>query len=230
MTQTFGKITVTGTSVQIAFAQKAYAGQTRLTTIQDALIHPYAVEFHTAAEFIARKLFIPGTKAAAWGYTLNRRVLWVNSDEPKRHQVYTLRHEPGHALQDDLLTPAKKAALLPLMTLKGGGHPTGWHSTGTYYNHPSEILADALIEAFWGPGTPLDHYYGDIADADLQPALAILLAPDPAPVDPPVEPIPLPLPDPKDAQITQLTAALQSCQVERDAALEKIVAAKRDLA
>lgn len=229
MTATFGKITVTGTVVDIALARRAYGVQLQPVAVGDLEPRAFRVEFHSAAEFIAAGAIIPGSKnakhpkgVAAWGYTF-AKALWINRNRLSREQTYALRHEPFHPIVAANMTAAKRALLLPLAQRVASNNP--------YQNRLSEVLCDAFVELFWGRGSILDDYYGEISDADLQKAFDTLMKPvvnEPTiPVEPPV---PLPLPDPRDAQITDLTAALQSCQAERSAALLKIGAAKAALA
>lgn len=227
MIQAFGRIIVNGTPEQIEVVERALAWQTASTPIEKALKRDFRLEGHTKAEFLQRGFIIPGSKKthppfgiAAWGHVVGARGLWWNIDQPMRRQIYVCRHEPGHALQADYLTQLKKADLLPLMVLTDGSMPTEWDS-GNYANHPSEILADAIVEGFWRPGTILDHFYGDIPDADLAQAMSILLAASADPVEPPTEPLPLPLPDPLLAaaqeRIAVLEATLRTLRARGDA-------------
>lgn len=208
--QRFGRIVVTGTDAQIAFAAGVYAKSANPFA---GNLEPkdFPIEFHTAADFLARGLVIPGTEGkrkktllnpkggiAAYGYTLNA-VLWINSDIRPRNQAYALEHEPYHPIVAANMTKAKRQQLLPLVEKVKGT---------AYQNRLSEVLCDAFVELFYGHSI-LDAYYGDIANADLQKAWDILMStdknPEPVPADPPA---PLPI-DPKDAEIADLQAEVE---------------------
>lgn len=221
--QRFGKIIVTGTDADIALAAEAFSGQLTLPHVEDLQPKEYHLAFLPKREFLSRGLVIPGTEGrrkksaanpkggiAAYGYTLRNQQV-VNSDRSRAEQIYVCRHEPFHPIVAANLTKAKREKLVALVIRVAGS---------AYQNKLREVLCDAFVELFWGQGSILDDYYGDIADSDLKTAWQILTATEsnPEPVED-EEPAPLPLPDP---QIAELTAALQACQKDRDDALQAL--------
>lgn len=205
-TATYGQITVVGTAADLAVAARAYANQRKLKPLGEYLAKPFRIEFHAAPEFVALGAILPGSidKAnpkglAPWGHVMAHGELWVNRDEPIAHQVYGCRHEPVHPLIAALMTAAKRAKLLPLVQRVKSKNP--------YRNRLSEVLCDAVVELFWGR-SPLDSYYGDISDEELQHAFDVLIGASTDPIVPVEPPIPLPLPDPRDVQIASLVAQL----------------------
>ena len=218
-----GRLVVTGTDIDIEIAKRAYANQRPAVKLQDYLDRDFRVEFHTAEEFIARGAILPGSKTArrprgraAWGYAFPN-ALWINSDRTEREQIYVARHEPGHPIVSRFLTRTKAAAIRNLVARTDATNP--------YPNRLSEVLCDSAVELFWGRGSILDEYYGDIADRDLQKAWDILVRPtgdEPDPPDPiDVEPIPLPLPDPRITVLETEVATLKRRIAGKDAKLQE---------
>lgn len=230
----FGRIIVEGDAVDLALATDAYVDQKMPTPVGDLEPRDFPLQFRSKREFLAAGLVIPGTEGkrpkspanpkggiAAYGYTLPRG-LQVNSSRSHDEQIYVLRHEPFHPIVSANLTKAKRAKLLPLVIRVAGT---------AYQNRLNEVLCDAFVELFWGEGSILDKYYGDIADDELLEAWQILTAPEANPEPVPVEPpAPLPAPDPRIAeleadnaakaiQIAQLTTARDALQRDRDALL-----------
>jgi hypothetical protein len=136
---------------------------------------------------------MPGTKRLAWGHVIRKGLLFVNNGQQVRRQIYAYRHEPFHPLFAKNITKSKAEALQKLVVPVDGT---------VYQNRLSEVMCDAMVELFWGQGSVLDKFYGDIADKDLQQAFDILMGPstEPPVITPP--PIPLPLPDPEIAVLT----------------------------
>ena len=197
---TTGRITIEGDAGQILFAQRVYSQQVQSAHIQDMLDEPYRISFHTNAEFRAKGFFLPSGRTA-WGHVVGRHNLWINSGKPKGAQRYALEHEPFHPYVSAHMTPDKRKRIMPLVVKVP--------DATKYQNRLSEILCDCGVELWWGRGSILDDYYGDIPDGDLAQAFAILAEPNTEPVEPEVPPEPLPVPDPAVAEIhTELDAAL----------------------
>lgn len=205
--QRYGRIVVSGDAIDLSIAAKAYSGQMQPKTIGDLLNRDFRIEGHTPAEFKAKNLVVPGTKRLAWGHVIRAGLLWVNNGRPAREQIYAYRHEPFHPLVTANMTADKKAALLKLVIPAEDGT--------VYANRLSEVLCDAFVELFWGQGSVLDKFYGDIANADQQKALDILLGPSVEPPLPPELPVPTPLPDPQ-------IAALQADVIRLNTVLDTI--------
>jgi hypothetical protein len=198
--QRYGHIIVSGDATDLSIAAKAYAGQTQPKTIGEYLDSDFRIEGHTPAEFRARNLVVPGTKRLAWGHVIRKGLLFVNNGQQVRRQIYAYRHEPFHPLFAKNITKSKSEALQKLVVPVDGT---------VYQNRLSEVMCDAMVELFWGQGSVLDKFYGDIADKDLQQAFDILMGPstEPPVITPP--PIPLPLPDPEIAILTQKVVDLE---------------------
>jgi hypothetical protein len=225
-------ITVVGTIAERALVVNALNKAKPKCDVDAKLLHPYRIEFHTSDEFRAKGFILPSGKTA-WGNVAGSRVLWINSTRAANHPYdaqYTVLHELTHALDADWNTAAKKGELMLLMPSVRPG--TRWNG-GAYANCPREIFADAFVE-FEGLKSPLDDFYGDIADRDLPKLPEILFRPNavPPPPEPDVPSVPIPPVQPSadelQAQIDQLGTALQTCQRDRDDALARI--AKKDAA
>jgi hypothetical protein len=199
--QRYGHIIVSGDAADLSIAAKAYAGQMQPTPIGDLLTKDFRIEAHTPSEFLAKRLNVPGTKKLAWGHVVGKG-LWVNNGQKPYRQIYAYRHEPFHPLFSSHITKAKAEALLKLVQPAEDGT--------VYANRLSEIICDMCVELFWGQGSVLDKFYGDIADKDQQKAFDILMAPDVSTPLPPVPPEPTPLPDPVIAELQAQVLAQQA--------------------
>lgn len=229
-----GHLVIVGNDRDLAMGRRTYDGQLPAKPLQDYLPRDYRVEYHTAAEFLARGAIIPGTEntrrkssanprggKAAYGFAFPR-ALWINSSRPAEEQVYVGRHEPTHPIVAAFLTRTKAAQIRALIERVAGKNLA-------YRNRLSEVLCDTAVELFWGRGSILDDYYGDIPDADMQKAWDILVAPPPThepPVaDPPdpvdVTPVPLPLPDPALVAAQGRIAELEDRIAAKDAKMQE---------
>ena len=137
-------IVVIGTPAQQALVTEGLDKAT--IDIDGKLRNPYRIEFHTTAEFVA-KGYVFANGRVNWGRVVGARVLWVNGTICQRRPyrgVYVSIHELGHAMDSDWNTASKHAELVKLMPTVPAG--TGWRK-GAYLNRPSEIYADAFVEA-----------------------------------------------------------------------------------
>jgi hypothetical protein len=186
----YGKITVRGTPLQIALADKAYGGQVQPVHIEDMLAEEYVIEFHTAAEFRKQKYLLPDG-SVAWGHVVKNNYLWVNSDIRPRYQTYALRHEPFHPYVTANMTASKRIAINAMVKKVSNGT--------AYQNRLNEVLCDCGVEFWWGQGSVNDSYYGDIPDELIDDAFAILAEPSAEPPLPPTatKPEDLPIQDPR---------------------------------
>ncbi len=169
MEQRFGRVIARGTESEIAMVRQALdeakQGIALPKPYEECLNRDFPISFHSSAEFVDTKRFVPGTRDPAYGYAVWSG-LWVNSDKAEddpelgRHIVL---HEIGHVLWPAYLTAEKKAALLRLMRRKDGSVPTSfrglaWGDYSAYQMRPIEILCDKLAIAVSGKGSPWDAY------------------------------------------------------------------------
>ena len=180
---------------------------------------------------------IPGRTAKAAGYTPSATKIELRQNLRPHLMAKTLAHEGIHALCSQVNSEALQAACLNVL-------PAGWKwNARGYADDGGEVVACYGSAALFGvpyppPYTEFYDYQVPRGDLDrLKAALTADYSGTPAEVDPST-PAP-PAPDASDsqnqiddmqAQIDQLTAALQSVQAERDSLAEKVANAKAALA
>lgn len=130
------------------------------TDIDTMLTSRVTVVFLTPAQMKANGYTVGGD--AAWGYNPGNRVVYINNqingrNLPSEKTQYTILHELGHTVDEDMLTSSKRTTLKGLMSPSAVG--VGWNE-GTYINKPAECFGDTFPRAFSDIDTVLVNFYG----------------------------------------------------------------------